>query len=61
MRLQTTAGQTLVHRLVTRIDMLFVWGFSRSRAWASIRLLATHYLLVEFPHRDLTAGAVHHR
>jgi hypothetical protein len=58
MRRQTTVDQTLIRGLVTRIDRCSSGGCSMSGARALIRLSATDYLL-RFPHRGLTAGAVH--
>jgi hypothetical protein len=58
MRLQTTVDLSLIRGLVTRIDRCSSGGFPMSRARASIDIGHFYYLL-GFPHRDLTAGAVH--
>ena len=58
MRFQTTVDLSLIRGLVTRIDRCSSGGFPMSKRGRRSRS-ATCYYFLGFPHRDLTAGAMH--
>jgi Glycosyl transferase 4-like domain len=58
MRLQTTADLSLIRGLVTRIDRCSS-GASQCLESGRRSRSATCYYFLGFPHRDLTAGAMH--